>query len=80
MLKTAGSGRRQEQCSFCGRGREEVRRLVAGPSVFICDRCVELCTEILATDGAPPCEPPGRPARVPGRRAQGHSLPAGEPG
>ena len=34
-------------CSFCGKGQEEVRKLIAGPSVYICDECVELCNDIL---------------------------------
>jgi hypothetical protein len=37
-------------CSFCGKNRSEVRKLVAGPSVHICDECVELCKNILAQD------------------------------
>lgn len=35
------------KCSFCGKGQEEVRKLIAGPSVYICDECVELCNDIL---------------------------------
>ena len=34
-------------CSFCGKSQHEVRKLIAGPSVFICDECVELCTDII---------------------------------
>ena len=34
-------------CSFCGKGQEEVRKLIAGPSVYICDECVDLCNDIL---------------------------------
>ena len=41
-------------CSFCGRGKDEVRQLIAGPSVFICDECVEICNEILKGDGVVP--------------------------
>ena len=37
-------------CSFCGKPQEQVRRLVAGPGVFICDECVELCREIIEED------------------------------
>ena len=50
-------------CSFCGKSQHEVRKLIAGPSVFICDECVELCMDIIreetkasglkATDGVP---------------------------
>ena len=35
------------RCSFCGKSKHEVRRMVAGPGVFICDECVELCLEIV---------------------------------
>ena len=34
-------------CSFCGKSQHEVRKLIAGPSVFVCDECVELCNEII---------------------------------
>jgi ATP-dependent Clp protease ATP-binding subunit ClpX len=34
-------------CSFCGKGQSEVRKLIAGPSVFICDECIELCNDII---------------------------------
>jgi ClpX C4-type zinc finger len=40
------------RCSFCGKSKEQVGRLVAGPGVFICDECVRLCAEIL--DEGPP--------------------------
>ena len=41
------------RCSFCGKTRDEVRRMVAGPGVFICDECVLLCQEIVAEDVSP---------------------------
>ena len=34
-------------CSFCGKSQHEVRKLIAGPSVFICDECVDLCEDII---------------------------------
>ena len=34
-------------CSFCGKSQHEVRKLIAGPTVFICDECVELCRDII---------------------------------
>jgi len=37
-------------CSFCGKGQQEVKKLIAGPSVYICDECVALCNEIIAED------------------------------
>ncbi len=38
------------KCSFCGKGHDEVRKLIAGPTVYICDECVELCNEIIAEE------------------------------
>ena len=38
------------RCSFCGRTSEEVRKLVAGPNVYICDECVEVCGRIIADE------------------------------
>ena len=35
------------KCSFCGKSQDQVRKLVAGPGVYICDECIELCTEIV---------------------------------
>ena len=40
-------GERLLYCSFCGKSQHEVRKLIAGPSVFICDECVELCNDII---------------------------------
>ncbi len=37
-------------CSFCGKSQEEVKKLVAGPSVYICDECIELCNDIIAEE------------------------------
>ena len=39
-------------CSFCGKSQHEVRKLIAGPSVFICDECVELCNDIIREEVA----------------------------
>jgi ATP-dependent Clp protease ATP-binding subunit ClpX len=41
------NGDRLLYCSFCGKSQHEVRKLIAGPSVFICDECVELCNDII---------------------------------
>src|SRR5690606_23808139 len=38
---------KQLRCSFCGKPQDQVRRLIAGPNVFICDECIELCQEII---------------------------------
>lgn len=37
-------------CSFCGKGQKEVRKLIAGPTVYICDECIELCNDIIAEE------------------------------
>ena len=46
MLKF-GDEKGQLKCSFCGKSQEQVRKLVAGPGVYICDECIELCNEII---------------------------------
>ena len=40
------------RCSFCGKSQEEVKKLIAGPSVYICDECIELCNEIMVEEFA----------------------------
>jgi ATP-dependent Clp protease ATP-binding subunit ClpX len=51
MSKISGSGGGESKntlyCSFCGKSQHEVRKLIAGPTVFICDECVELCMDII---------------------------------
>ncbi len=42
--------RRRTRCSFCNKGQEQVRKLIAGPGVYICDQCIELCQEVLEED------------------------------
>jgi ATP-dependent Clp protease ATP-binding subunit ClpX len=42
-----GNGPEQLKCSFCGKGQRHVRKLIAGPGVYICDECIELCTDIV---------------------------------
>ena len=37
-------------CSFCGKSQHEVKKLIAGPSVFVCDECVELCNDIISEE------------------------------
>jgi len=44
---TGGDGKNTLYCSFCGKSQHEVRKLIAGPTVFICDECVELCMDII---------------------------------
>ena len=50
-----GNGKKQDDskllyCSFCGKSQHEVRKLIAGPSVFICDECVDLCNDIITEE------------------------------
>ncbi|MAD54842.1 MULTISPECIES: ATP-dependent protease ATP-binding subunit ClpX [unclassified Idiomarina] len=45
--KTQGDGDKPLYCTFCGKSQHEVKKLIAGPSVFICDECVDLCNDIL---------------------------------
>src|SRR3954465_1758621 len=43
----SGDSKNTLYCSFCGKSQHEVRKLIAGPTVFICDECVELCNDII---------------------------------
>jgi len=45
--KKSSSGEKILYCSFCGKSQHEVKKLIAGPSVFICDECIELCNDII---------------------------------
>ena len=67
------------KCSFCGKSQEQVRKLIAGPGVYICDECVELCNEILdeeLIDGATVVtQPVSRPEEVSPRASKGKSNP-----
>jgi len=45
--KKGTSGEKTLYCSFCGKSQHEVKKLIAGPSVFVCDECIELCNEII---------------------------------
>lgn len=59
--------RRSTRCSFCGKRQDQVRKLVAGPGVYICDRCIGLCQEVLDEDSSSgPSEP--RHTQPPRRR------------
>ena len=42
--------KKQLTCSFCGKSQDQVRRLIAGPGVYICDECIELCSEIITDE------------------------------
>ncbi|MEM8515000.1 ATP-dependent Clp protease ATP-binding subunit ClpX [Massilia sp. MP_M2] len=45
--KKSSSGEKLLYCSFCGKSQHEVKKLIAGPSVFICDECIDLCNDII---------------------------------
>jgi ATP-dependent protease Clp ATPase subunit len=49
MVKKSGDGEIL-RCSFCNKDQNDVRKLIAGPTVFICDECVEVCNDIIADD------------------------------
>ena len=59
--KKSGSGEKLLYCSFCGKSQHEVKKLIAGPSVFICDECIELCNDIIRDEIA--AEPAGSSKR-----------------
>ncbi len=73
------------KCSFCGKSQEQVRKLIAGPGVYICDECVELCNEILdeelMEEGAtmPSTTVPNRPEAKPvGRKSRSGGISFGD--
>jgi ATP-dependent Clp protease ATP-binding subunit ClpX len=47
MTDKKGSSEKLLYCSFCGKSQHEVKKLIAGPSVFICDECIDLCNDII---------------------------------
>src|SRR4029453_13686660 len=58
------------RCSFCGKAQADVRKLIAGPEVFICDECVDVCNDIVAggergTNPPPEAQPPKTSRRPP---------------
>ncbi|EGJ31919.1 MULTISPECIES: ATP-dependent protease ATP-binding subunit ClpX [Moorena] len=66
------------KCSFCGKSQEQVRKLIAGPGVYICDECVDLCNEILDEElldsGAPAPQPAPRPEPAKKRRPRANRI------
>jgi len=49
-MAKAVKGGSKLQCSFCGKSQDDVRKLIAGPTVYICDECIELCNDIIAEE------------------------------
>jgi ATP-dependent Clp protease ATP-binding subunit ClpX len=70
------------KCSFCGKSQEQVRKLIAGPGVYICDECVDLCNEILDEElfdsAAAPQPVPKRGEQAEKRRAKAGGLSLGQ--
>ena len=62
-MARASEGNEQLLCSFCGKSQRQVKKLIAGPGVYICDECIDLCNEIIDeeltdSDAARPRQPP----------------------
>jgi ATP-dependent Clp protease ATP-binding subunit ClpX len=58
--KKGTSGEKTLYCSFCGKSQHEVKKLIAGPSVFVCDECIDLCNEIIRDELPATTATPGR--------------------
>jgi len=63
--KNEGKSEKLLYCSFCGKSQHEVRKLIAGPSVFICDECVELCNDIIREEVQEGAETTGTRSKFP---------------
>ena len=50
MARPSREGSATLRCSFCGKSQNDVRKLIAGPTVYICDECIELCNDIIAEE------------------------------
>lgn len=59
-------------CSFCGKSQVAVFKLIAGPGVYVCNECIDICNEIIADDGKPtPTAEPQEPAKKAKKKAKG---------
>ncbi|MDT7551483.1 MAG: ATP-dependent Clp protease ATP-binding subunit ClpX, partial [Pseudonocardiales bacterium] len=47
LMARIGDGGDLLKCSFCGKSQKQVKKLIAGPGVYICDECIDLCNEII---------------------------------
>ena len=56
MAEKKGGSEKLLYCSFCGKSQHEVKKLIAGPSVFICDECIDLCNDIIRDEVGPGAE------------------------
>ncbi|MEN6525199.1 MAG: ATP-dependent Clp protease ATP-binding subunit ClpX [Candidatus Polarisedimenticolia bacterium] len=61
--KSTGTGEGELRCSFCNKSQRDVRKLIAGPTVYICDECVDICLDIIAEEREP--EESGPAGRLP---------------
>ncbi len=61
----SSKGEKLLYCSFCGKSQHEVRKLIAGPSVFICDECVDLCNEIIREETSSEVTPESKSGKFP---------------
>ena len=66
MSEKTSSSEKLLYCSFCGKSQHEVRKLIAGPSVFICDECIELCNDIIREETATDKGGKGQKSDLPG--------------
>ncbi|MDT3671938.1 MAG: ATP-dependent Clp protease ATP-binding subunit ClpX [Aromatoleum sp.] len=65
MTEKKAGGEKLLYCSFCGKSQHEVRKLIAGPSVFICDECIELCNDIIRDEISEATDAEGARASLP---------------
>ena len=56
-ITSANSSDKKISCSFCGKSQEEVKKLIAGPNVYICNECVNVCTSVIAQEERKHIEP-----------------------
>ena len=66
-------------CSFCGKSQHHVEKLIAGPSVYICNECVAICRDIIETDGVHPIEEPRTQSDEGSRATESKDSPGAEP-
>ena len=55
-MARASEGNEQLLCSFCGKSQRQVKKLIAGPGVYICDECIDLCNEIIDEELTSPAQ------------------------
>src|SRR6266403_3717894 len=55
-MARASEGNEQLLCSFCGKSQRQVKTLIAGPGVYICDECIDLCNEIIEEELSEPSD------------------------